>query len=222
VGDVIITDPSFEANRWFTPARGTPGWQESFQDYDRLVGSAHLSYTSSAMDEVTVGIEALHRDSAELAYFFGGVAQSSPVRTFSLAAGDHGPVTVEVHGSDGSVVVLEPLDFRWDAPNVVPKGGDSLYRAGQKGSIVEFFGWPHMDILQECQFLADAGFMGAKFFPMQEQVMSSEPFQNILNPWYFMYQPMSYKLGGRMGDRDALRTAIHGCRELGVRAYAGQ
>lgn len=130
----------------------------------------------------------------------------------------------KVTGSDGSVNVLEPVDFRWATPTVVPKvatpsscvfalttpfhqttpihlklepkplvfrsylkppltpntalpscgiselglisitetcntdkNGDSAYRSGQKGSIVEFFGWPHADIEQECAFLADAG-----------------------------------------------------------------
>jgi alpha-amylase len=35
-----------------------------------------------------------------------------------------------------------------------------------------------------------------------------------------MYQPVSYKLQGRMGSRDDLRKAIYNCRKVGVRAYA--
>lgn len=50
--------------------------------------------------------------------------------------------------------------------------------------------------------------------------MSTQPFQNNLNPWYFMYQPVSYRLAGRMGTRDDLRSTIHTCRKLGVRVYA--
>ncbi len=50
--------------------------------------------------------------------------------------------------------------------------------------------------------------------------MSTEPFQNVLNPWYFMYQPVSYRLQGRMGTRDDLRQLITTCRSLGVRIYA--
>ena len=42
-------------------------------------------------------------------------------------------------------------------PSVTPQNGDSAYREGQKGAIVEFFGWPHNDIAAECQFLAEAG-----------------------------------------------------------------
>eukprot|EP00421_Protoceratium_reticulatum_P044572 CAMPEP_0168449896 /NCGR_PEP_ID=MMETSP0228-20121227/47835_1 /TAXON_ID=133427 /ORGANISM="Protoceratium reticulatum, Strain CCCM 535 (=CCMP 1889)" /LENGTH=38 /DNA_ID= /DNA_START= /DNA_END= /DNA_ORIENTATION= len=37
------------------------------------------------------------------------------------------------------------------------------------------------------------GYLGVKVFPLMEQVMSTEPFQNFLNPWYFMYQPVSYR-----------------------------
>ena len=62
--------------------------------------------------------------------------------------------------------------------------------------------------------------MGVKIYPHQEQVMATEPFQNLLNPWYFMYQPVSYRLNGRMGSRDDLRTLISTCRKLGVRVYA--
>ena len=103
-------------------------------------------------------------------------------------------------------------------PFLLSQDGD--YRKGQKGAIVEFFGWPHAAVEQECAFLAQAGYLGAKLFPPQEQVMSTQPFQNNLNPWYFMYQPVSYRLTGRMGTRDELRTLIRTCRKLGVRVYA--
>ena len=35
-----------------------------------------------------------------------------------------------------------------------------------------------------------------------------------------MYQPVSYRLQGRMGSRDDLRNLIYTCRQLGVRLYA--
>ena len=50
--------------------------------------------------------------------------------------------------------------------------------------------------------------------------MSLQPFNNDLNPWYFAYQPVSYRLQGRMGSRDELRSAIRTCRKAGVRVYA--
>ena len=46
------------------------------------------------------------------------------------------------------------------------------------------FGWPHEAVAQECPFLAKAGYLGVKLFPPQEQVMSNEPYQNMMNPWY--------------------------------------
>jgi hypothetical protein len=44
--------------------------------------SAHLVYSSAAMDEVTVTVEALHRDGVDLTYSFGGKSQviTSPER----------------------------------------------------------------------------------------------------------------------------------------------
>lgn len=126
-----------------------------------------------------------------------------------------------MRGSDGTRITLDPIDLRWNAPAVHPQQeaqGD--YRDGQKGSVVELFMWPHTEVAQECAMLAKLGYLGVKLFPAQEQLMSFETFSNDLNPWYFAYQPVSYRLQGRMGNRDDLRNAIHTCRSLGVRVYA--
>jgi alpha-amylase len=64
------------------------------------------------------------------------------------------------------------------------------------------------------------GYMGVKVFPVHEQLMSTQPFNDVLNPWSFMYQPVSYRLQGRMGTRDELRQMINTCRGYGVRVYA--
>lgn len=51
--------------------------------------------------------------------------------------------------------------------------------------------------------------------------MSNEwPQEGELNPWWFSYQPVSYKLDGRLGTRAQLKSMIHKCRDLGVRVYA--
>ena len=83
------------------------------------------------------------------------------------------------------------------------------------------FGWPHEDVKQECEYLAKQGWMGVKVFPVSESVFSYEwPQNGELNPWWFYYQPVSYKLAGRGGTREDLREMIQTCRGFGVRVYA--
>jgi alpha-amylase len=40
------------------------------------------------------------------------------------------------------------------------------------------------------------------------------------NPWYYVYQPVSYKLSSRHGNIDDLRRMVVTCRKHGVRLYA--
>ncbi|GMI02596.1 hypothetical protein TrST_g12438 [Triparma strigata] len=217
-GDTVTTDEKFDANRWFTPVRGSDDWQESFQDYSHLTGYAKITY-DKGMQSATVTVNAMHKANTTLSYSFDGVSQTEATATFT-PSNAKGPVSLTITGSDKTTIDLEPLDFVWNAADIeltYPKGD---YRSGQKGAIVELFGWPHKDVEKECKFLANAGYMGVKVFPPQEQIMSTEPFQNVMNPWYFMYQPVSYKLEGRMGTRDELRSMINTCRSLGVRVYA--
>lgn len=84
---------------------------------------------------------------------------------------------------------------------------------------MELFGWPHKDVESECEIIAKAGYLGVKLFPVHEQLMSTQPFEDVMNPWYFMYQPVSYKLDGRMGTREELQSLIKKCRSLGLRVY---
>ena len=169
------------ARRWFTPSKGDSDYLPSYQDFNRLVAYAHVTYAATA-SVATVELRATHKDSSvALTYILGGQAQSSPSRSFN-SSGHQGPLSLEVRGADGSSIELDPVDFVWSAPPVHARRGD--FRNGQKGAIVEMFGWPDADVEQECSFLAQAGYLGVKLFPHQEQLMSAEPFQNILNPWY--------------------------------------
>jgi alpha-amylase len=216
-GNVVETNASFEENRWFTPEKGDPDYEESFQDYGRLVAHAQVRYSDTTLTKATLTVVAQHKDpSAKLTYVIGGTSQESPTADFTQE--QKTPLTVVVKGSDGSSVQLDDVDFRWNAAAIKHREGD--YRGGQKGAIVEMFGWPHADIEQECATLSSMGYLGVKVFPVHEQVMSTEPFNNMMNPWYFMYQPVSYRMQGRMGSRDDLRKMINTCRSHGVRVYA--
>jgi len=129
-------------------------------------------------------------------------------------------LTVKATDKDGKdySISLEPLNFVWQAPAV---NQSDAYQKGQKGAIVEMFGWPHDDVKAECEMLAKAGYMGVKVFPAMESVFSYEwPQNGELNPWWFYYQPVSYKLEGRQGTREQLRDMIKTCRSMGVRVYA--
>ena len=212
---MIVTAPDFDNRRWFTPARGASGWQPSFQDYSDLVAHAEVQYDATRKSAV-VTVVAQHRADADLEYLFDGVPQKTTTKTFTSASTK--PVQISVHAHGGAQIDLEPVDFVWAAAVLKHRAGD--YRSGKKGAIVEMFGWPHAAVEQECAQLAKAGYLGVKVYPAQEQIMSGEPFNGVMNPWYFMYQPVSYRLQGRMGSRDALRKMINTCRKLGVRVYA--
>ena len=220
-GDAIVTNESFAANRWYTPKKGDKEYTPSYQSFSELVAYAQVVYSDASRTSATVTVKTTTRDaSTKLMYTFGegAAAQTSPVQKFD-AKTQKDPVVISVTTGEASIT-LEPVDFIWNVGSLPAPPAGSDYRGGQKGAIVEMFGWPDKDVEKECEFLAKAGYLGVKLYPHQEQLMSAEPFQNLINPWYFMYQPVSYRLQGRMGTRDDLRKLISTCRGLGVRVYA--
>ena len=115
------------------------------------------------MMSAKVTVTATHKSNATLSYVFGGSEQKSNEMTFTPSSA-RGAVSLSVKGSDDTKIDLEPLDFAWNSGKVNQKffpHGD--YRNGQKGAIVEMFGWPHKDVERECEFLAKSGYMGVSF-----------------------------------------------------------
>ena len=95
------------------------------------------------------------------------------------------------------------------------------YENGQKGSIVELFGWPYEDIAEECEFLGKAGYLGVKIFTPNEQLLTDNLVEGIvLNPWWYGTQFVSFKLNSRFGNKKQLKTMINTCRSFNVRIYA--
>jgi alpha-amylase len=222
VGNNILSNASVSQNQWFTPPAG-PNVPRSFQDYSHLVAYVHVQYTDTTRSAATVTVRATSKTtSMALSYTFGDAPPTSTATFAATSNNNKSPLLVKVMGVDHGktyTIELEPVDFSWNSA-ALPSNNTNHFRGGQKGAIVEMFGWPDQDIEKECTFLSQAGYMGVKIYPHQEQVMSGEPFQNLLNPWYFMYQPVSYRLEGRMGSRADLRTLITACRSVGVRVYA--
>jgi len=70
------------------------------------------------------------------------------------------------------LINLEDVDFFWNAPKL--DNSKSQYENGQKGAIVELFGWPYEDVEKECEFLSNSGYLGVKVFPPNEHVHSDE------------------------------------------------
>ena len=75
--------------------------------------------------------------------------------------------------TENELVKLELEDeyFLWDNPEVEQS---EEYKNGQKGAIVEFFGWPYEDIREECEFLSKAGYLGLKIYSPNEHLLSKE------------------------------------------------
>lgn len=79
---------------------------------------------------------------------------------------------------------------------------------------VNLFEWKYTDIAQECtQALKPAGFSA-----IQISVPSEAKSNN--NNWWERYQPVSYKLDGRLGSRQQLADMVATCRSAGIAIYA--
>jgi alpha-amylase len=115
-----------------------------------------------------------------------------------------------ISGEKKATLVLDDLDFTWNHPKV---NTPNNFKNGQKGAIIEMFGWPFDDIAEECEMIGKAGYLGVKVFPPQEAILDFEhPENGELNPWYWIYQPVSYRLYSRMGTAESLRKMINKCR----------
>jgi alpha-amylase len=215
--DQITANKNVSERRWQTPNPNDEKYKKSYQNYHVLVGYADVRYTDTTRTEAQVCILATHKNNANLVYKFNGISQYENCKTFNSSFVKE--VNFNVEGSDESMLEIPPIHFLWNANTITDTQGD--FRKGQKGAIVEFFGWPHNDLEKECELLSMAGYLGAKLFPVHEQLMSDRPevISGTLNPYYFMNQPVSYNLDGRMGTREQLASLINTCRSKGVRIY---
>jgi alpha-amylase len=95
--------------------------------------------------------------------------------TFNATSSLTKALSLTVKATDAAGVAytidLESPNFIWQNPTV---NQSSVYENGQKGGIVELFGWPHADVEAECASLGKMGWMGVKIFPVMESVWSNE------------------------------------------------
>ncbi|KAI9145646.1 glycoside hydrolase superfamily [Paraphysoderma sedebokerense] len=213
-----VNYPAEVDNRKFqSPPKGAETYQESYGDYSHIAGYAQVSYNPSRTS-ATVRVVAFARSDSKLAYQFN---DNSPTSENSLTVDTSlkKDLIITIHDkAENKKLVLDPINFVWQSsPVKSPYGYD-----GSKGGIIDLFGWPYKDIAKECEtHLGKAGWLGIKIQPPQEHVISDfYPQNGELNPWYFHYQPVSYKLQSRAGNRQELRNMIETCRNNGIRVYA--
>lgn len=84
------------------------------------------------------------------------------------------------------------------------------------GPIIQMFQWPWESIGQECtNFLGPKGFGAVQVSPPQEHVVLADKGY----PWYQDYQPVSYQLESRRGDREQFAAMVQTCNAAGVQIY---
>ncbi|MDY7089379.1 MAG: carbohydrate-binding module family 20 domain-containing protein [Actinomycetota bacterium] len=117
------------------------------------------------------------------------------------------PLTVSLMAALVAVMVVgrpEHADAKADA------------NPGAKDVIVHLFEWPWASIASECtNVLGPRGFGGVQVSPPQEHVV----LPGAGYPWWQDYQPVSYKLQTRRGDRAAFANMVSTCHAAGVKIY---
>lgn len=85
---------------------------------------------------------------------------------------------------------------------------------GAKDVIVHLFQWPWASVANECAaVLGPKGFGGVQVSPPQEHVLVAG------RPWWQDYQPVSYRLESRRGNRAAFASMVSTCHAAGVKIY---
>ena len=94
---------------------------------------------------------------------------------------------------------------------IVPK--DDPEPAPPGGVFVHLFEWSWDDIRKECPYLAEKGYAAVQVSPPEEHAVVED------SPWYERYQPVTYDLISRSGDRDEFIEMVDACNEVGVDIY---
>ncbi|WP_236240467.1 carbohydrate-binding module family 20 domain-containing protein [Streptomyces sp. CC228A] len=84
---------------------------------------------------------------------------------------------------------------------------------GDKDVTAVMFEWKFDSVAKACtDTLGPAGYGYVQVSPPQEHIQGSQ--------WWTSYQPVSYKIAGRLGDRAAFKSMIDTCHAAGVKVVA--
>lgn len=84
---------------------------------------------------------------------------------------------------------------------------------GTKDVTAVLFEWNYASVAKECtSTLGPAGYGYVQVSPPAEHIQGSQ--------WWTSYQPVSYKIAGRLGDRTAFQNMVNTCHAAGVKVVA--
>ncbi|MGW4080744.1 alpha-amylase [Streptomyces asiaticus] len=84
---------------------------------------------------------------------------------------------------------------------------------GTKDVTAELFEWKYDSVAKECtSTLGPAGYGYVEVSPATEHIQGGQ--------WWTSYQPVSYKIAGRLGDRTAFKNMVDTCHAAGVKVVA--
>ncbi|MGG8407713.1 carbohydrate-binding module family 20 domain-containing protein [Streptomyces sp. 12297] len=84
---------------------------------------------------------------------------------------------------------------------------------GDKDVTAVLFEWKFASVAKACtDSLGPAGYGYVQVSPPQEHIQGSQ--------WWTSYQPVSYKIAGRLGDRAAFKNMVDTCHAAGVKVVA--
>ena len=212
-----------------TPPKNRSDYKTTYQDMHYIVGYTQLQYFNDYTFCKIIIFTKINTDEVKspykLIYHFGDITQEDinyivyNKENGTFPNGVSLEVEIYIDSQSFAKLTLEEEYFIWDSPLII--NNDSIYENGQKGAIVELFGWPYDDIAEECDILSVAGYLGVKIGPPNEQVLTTDWIEEDgLNPWEYFRQPVSYKLITRSGNKAQLRKMINKCRLKGIRIYS--
>ena len=87
-------------------------------------------------------------------------------------------------------------------------------QANPRTAMVHLFEWKWTDIARECEtYLGPNGFAAVQVSPPNEHAVVEG------RPWYERYQPVSYILNSRSGNREEFVKMVRACKNVGVDVY---
>ncbi|KAJ3253174.1 hypothetical protein HK103_000815 [Boothiomyces macroporosus] len=88
------------------------------------------------------------------------------------------------------------------------------YSINDKAVGVQLFMWKFTDIELECKWLSDNGYSYVQTSPVQPHL--NRGYLGDEFNWDYIYQPVSYKVGNRLGNYSEFASMVNACKNLGV------